>query len=180
MNVIISFSGRKSGNSAQIARFCQEMVPDSTVYRFSDFELHPCGGCQGECFDSRQRCPYASDMEETLVETVCHSKRAIFIVPNHCNYPCANFFSFNERSQCAFQGEPERLEAYLNVPKQFIVISNTVQTGFDEFFVQHTNEVPDILYLSPKAFGKSSVAGDLMTSSEARTTLAAFLNTART
>lgn len=34
-----------------------------------------------------------------------------FSLPNYCNYPCANFFIFNERSQCYFQRQPKLLHS---------------------------------------------------------------------
>ena len=38
---------------------------------------------------------------------ITDSDLSYFIVPNYCDYPCANFFIFNERSQCFFQHHPE-------------------------------------------------------------------------
>lgn len=176
VNIIISFSGRKLGNSGKIAELCRNTIQNSAAYFFSDFELHPCGDCNGECFENRKSCPYFGDMEESLIDAICRSDQAIFIVPNHCNYPNANFFIFNERSQCSFQGEPDRLEQYLKVPKKFIVISNTTKDGFDEIFTQHTDEAPQILFLSAKAYGKSSIAGDILESTQAREDILSFLN----
>ena len=97
------------------------------------------------------------------------SDQAVFIVPNYCDYPCANFFIFNERSQCHFQGHGELLERYLNVPKKFIVVSNTGRENFVQAFRYHVAENigPDILFLSAKTYGKNSTDGDLLDAPDA-------------
>ena len=110
------------------------------------------------------------------MDAICHSDQAVFIVPNHCNYPCANFFIFNERSQCYFQNHPELLDTYLKIPKKFIVVSNTSQSSFRESFNQHTETEPDIMFLSAKQYGKSSIAGDIMTVPEARSAVQTFIS----
>ena len=51
-----------------------------------------------------------------------HSEMVYFELPNYCDYPCANYFIFNECSQCFFQRKPDLLEAYLTIPKRSIVI----------------------------------------------------------
>jgi len=96
-------------------------------------------------------------------------------VPNYCNYPCANFFIFNERSQCFFQHHEERLEKYLRVPKRFIVVSNTETANFREAMTQHTNSNPEILFLSAKKYGKVSIEGTILESDDAKADLQRFV-----
>ncbi len=110
-----------------------------------------------------------------MLDTVCRSDRAVFVVPNYCDFPCANFFIYNERSQCYFQGHPERLEAYLNVPKRFIVVSGSESGNFAEAFQQHTGLEPEILFLSAKKYGKQSIGKNLLTSGQAVADLTKFL-----
>ncbi len=59
------------------------------------------------------------------MEAIVRSEITYFIVPNYCDYPCSNYYVFNERSQCYFQGKPALLDDYLKVPKRSIVVSNT-------------------------------------------------------
>lgn len=172
---IVSFSSRKAGNCDKTSNYIASNIPNSTIFSFSEFDIHPCGGCHYECFTSREKCPYFADIEYTLIDTICHSEFAYFIIPNYCDYPCANFFIFNERSQCYFQGHPELLDRYLDIPKKFIVISNTGKEHFGEAFIQHTSSAPEILFIRPKSFGKVSIQGDLLPSEEVSKVLNQFL-----
>lgn len=176
MVTILSFSGRPDGNCSHIASRIMERIPFSNIYSFSDFEISPCGRCEHECFQTREKCPHFSDMEFRLLDAVCNSEIAYYILPNYCDYPCANFFVFNERSQCYFQSREDLLERYLDVPKKFIVISNSRSENFSEAFTQHTSKEPEILFLSANTFGKRSIDGDLMDSAAAVETLEAFLH----
>ena len=81
-------------------------------------------------FSARENCPFFEDKEYEILEAIVHSEMAYFVLPNYCDYPCANYFVFNERSQCFFQGKPDLLEAYLKIPKRSIVISNTNKENF--------------------------------------------------
>lgn len=110
------------------------------------------------------------------MEAICQSETTCFIVPNYCDFPCANFFIFNERSQCYFQGRPEFLNQYLNVPKKFVVVSNSKSEVFPAAFVQHCAGEPEILYISPKKYQESSIFTDLVTFEEVRNELSAFLD----
>lgn len=176
MNCIISFSARKQGNCEQIAEFVRKKLQNSTGFCFSEFQIHPCGNCNYDCFTNREGCPYISDREYALLDAICRSETSYFVVPNYCDYPCANFFIFNERSQCYFQGHSELLEQYLNVPKKFIVVSNSISENFRLAFAQHVCDEPEILFLSAKRHGKNSISGDLMALDEVRTELEIFAN----
>lgn len=175
MNCIVSFSSRKNGNCSNIAERIKSKLLNSEVYSFADFHISPCRDCCYECFRSREACPHFDDMEYRLLDAVCRSEAAYFIVPNYCDYPCANFFIFNERSQCYFQGHPKLLEQYLNVPKKFVVVSNSVSGNFRAAFTQHSAGEPELLFLSTKKFGKSSISGDLLDSDEACVQLRDFI-----
>lgn len=174
---VISFSGRTGGNCGSIAQALRRQWGDEvTVYDFSALSVTPCGHCGCECFQSRERCPYFGDSEFAICDAVTNSELACFIVPNYCDYPCANFFAFNERSQCYFQNHPELLEQYLAVRKKFIVVSNTGRDNFTAAFRYHVLEEtePDVLFLSPRQFHKVSIHGDLMDSREAREAVGRF------
>lgn len=171
---IVSFSSRKNGNCGQIAAHLQSLYGDAKLYDFADFSIHPCGDCVYECFSRSGRCPFMEDREYELYEAILGSAQTYYIIPNYCDYPCANFFIFNERSQCFFQGHPKRVEAYCRIPKKFIVVSNTNEQNFRDILAYHVEDEPDILFLHARKYGKVSIAGDLMTSGEAVAQLEAF------
>lgn len=175
MVTILSFSSRKDGNSAKIAKFLGENIQNATVYSFADFYIEPCGKCDYQCFVNRLDCPFIGDMEYPLLEAICSSEMVYFVVPNYCDYPNANYFIFNERSNCFFQGQTDLLEQYLNVPKKFVVVSNSQSDHFLEAFTQQVNETPEILFLHAKQFGKRAIDGDLLDSKEVERKLKAFL-----
>ncbi len=179
---VLSFSGRKGGNCAaigeEIRKYWSERA-EVRVFDFSGLSIAPCGCCEYQCFHAREACPHSNDPERELCEAVAESGLTYFIVPNYCDYPCANFFAFNERSQCCFQGRPDLLEKYLAAPKKFIVVSNTNRDNFTAAFRYHMpeSEEPEILFLSAKAFQKRSIDGGLMESAQAREALLSFLET---
>ncbi len=176
--VILSFSARADGNCAQIGKLIRSLTRDAVLYDFSEFSLHPCGGCGYECFAVRENCPYFDDLERDMLEAVIHSEMTYFILPNYCDYPCANFFAFNERSQCYFQGRPELLDAYLKVPKRSIVVSNTNTEHFVKALAYQTDREPEILFLSAKKYGKVSIKGNLLTDENVIQAITAFVNPA--
>lgn len=175
MVTVLSFSARKNGNCSQIAHQIQNAISNANIFSFSDFKIQPCGECDYQCFRDRHNCPNIADMEYRLLDTICSSDMAYYVVPNYCDYPCANFFVFNERSGCYFQGREDLLERYLKAPKKFIVVSNSRSSNFEEAFKQHTDGAPEILFLCSKDFGKRSIDGNLMNSATARATLNEFL-----
>ena len=173
--VIVSFSSRADGNCAQIAGLIRSLCGGAELFDFSAFEIRPCGACDYACFAGRERCPYIGDMECRILDAVTHSDLTFFVLPNYCDYPCANYFIFNERSQCYFQGRPELLERYEKVPKRCVVVSNTERENFVRALSYQSEQAPEILFLSAKKFGKRSIDGDLTTSGEVRAALAAFV-----
>ena len=173
--VIVTFSSRQDGNCSQIGKLIASMTQDPVLFDFSGFDIHPCGRCAAECFAARENCPYASDREYEMLEAMIHSDTVYFVIPNYCDYPCANFFIFNERSQCFFQGRPDLLEAYLQVPKRSIVISNTNRENFIRALAYQSDREPEILFLSAKEYGKDSIRGDLLTSEKVLESIRRFI-----
>jgi len=161
---IISFSSRPNGNCASIAKEVSKILMGEELinFDFSSFSLTPCGNCNFECFNNRLDCPNINDKAFSIYNSITNSDYAIFIVPNHCDYPNANFFIYNERSLCYFQNCRDLLDTYEKVKKKFIVVSNTNKDNFINVFKYHTINEPDILFLAPKLYGKKSIAGDLM------------------
>ena len=145
------------------------------MYSFSDFNIQPCGGCNYDCFEKREACPHIGDKECEILDAIVHSEITYFILPNYCDYPCANYFSFNERSQCFFQGKTDLLNVYLRIPKRSIVVSNTKEENLIKALAYQTEQEPDILVLSARHYGKSSILGDLLTSKEAAADIIEFI-----
>ena len=174
--VIVSFSSRTAGNCSAIAEECGKFYGETArIFRFSDLFPTPCGRCGQECFSPGRSCPHRADGIYALYDALTHSDLAVFVVPNYCDYPCSNFFLFNERSQCYFLPEESREARYEAVRKKFIVVSNTNRENFLPAFRQHVAGEPDCLFLPAKRYGKLSLSGDLMTSEAARADLLAFL-----
>ena len=174
--VIIAFSSRSNGNCSQIGKLISSMTPDPVLFDFSEFDVYPCGRCASECFSVRENYPYFADKEYEMLEAIVHSEMVYFVLPNYCDYPCANYFVFNERSQCFFQGKPDLLEAYLKIPKRSIVISNTNKDHFIQALAYQSDQEPEILFLSAKEYGKTGINGDLLTSEKALDDIRQFIS----
>lgn len=177
--VVISFSGRANGNCRNIAdKICGEYRNEKVaLYDFSAFRIEPCGACMLECFKNRENCPFFEDKAFEIYEAVENSDLAFFIVPNYCDFPCSNYFAFNERGQCYFQGHGELMERYLRIKKRFIVVSNTEKDNFIRVFQDHVaeGEQPDILFLSAGRYNRISIKGDLMEEEKAVLDLLEFV-----
>ena len=175
---IINYSGRENGNCRKISDIVADKFNNKVKrYDFYNVNITPCGKCNDECFFKRENCPYIADDIFKIYEDLTHCDTAYFIVPNYCDYPCANYFSFNERSQCYFQGEFKLLEKFLKVKKKFIVVSNTEKENFINAFKYQVEEntVPDVLFISAKTYGKVSINGDITDSKEAVADIKNFL-----
>lgn len=177
-NCIVTFSARKGGNCAEIGTYIKELHPDrAELIAFSELAVAPCGRCAYECFRDNTKCPHIGDSAYGVYETISHSDLAYFIVPNYCDFPCANYFAFNERRLCYFQGHDDRRERYEHVRKKFIVLSNAGRENFRIAFSHHVAEgaEPQILFLSAKSYGKSSIDGDLISSGAAKDDIRNYL-----
>ena len=74
-----------------------------------------------------------------------------------------------------FQNHPEQLDQYLKIKKKFIVVSNSKAESFYKAFGQHTDQEPQILFLSARKHGCISAADDLMNVDTAKAELEAFI-----
>lgn len=172
---IVSFSSRKNGNCSQIGKFIETHLSNVKFYDFADFTINACGRCSYQCFNGGSNCPFFADKECEILDAITNSTVTYFIVPNYCDFPCSNFFVFNERSLCYFQNNEKLLNTYLQVPKKFIVVSNSNLENFKTAFAYHTNDEPDVLCLSAKKHGKVSIEGNLLTSKQAVEDLRKFV-----
>ena len=176
MLTVVNFSGRAGGNCGQIAEVIRGCGENAGVVGFGKAGIFPCGDCDYPCLRGGGSCPTEDGLTE-IYERIVQSKLTVFIVPNYCDYPCANFFVFNERGCGYFGGDEDRLQRYLAAKKKFIVVSNSSTTHFKEVFQYHVPEgqEPDILYLSAKKFGCNSLDGDLMEQEAAENLVKSFV-----
>ena len=168
---ILSFSSRDNGNCAAVSAYLQSRYAQSIAYHVN---LMPCGCCDYECLKKDKICPRLEPAQTQVMDAICQSDLVYFIVPNYCGYPCANYFSFNERSVGYFNMDRNKMEHYMSIPKRFIVISNS--EGFEDAMAQQTNGQPEILYLKSAKYGKHSIAGDILKSDAARAVLDQYLS----
>ncbi len=180
MNIaILHFSARDTGNCAAITRQLAQLHKGEhcTIFPMAQADITPCRGCHYECFANAASCPYAHDDVRRIYQAILEADLAYFVLPNYADYPPAVYFAFNERSQCVFQGNEALLNAYLAVPKRFIVVSNQPTPSFDALPQYHISEglTPALLYLPPRHFCQHSIDGRMMDNPEAQEKLAAFI-----
>lgn len=181
MNIaILHFSARSSGNCAAIARQVRQLHSSDaiTIYSLAEMTISPCRGCRCECFARAEACPHASDDVRSLYGAILRADLAYYILPNYADFPPALYFAFNERSNCFFQGNEALLNAYLAVPKRFIIVSNQPASAFDALPQYHTAEgiTPKLLYLPPRRYCQSSIDGTMMEAEEAQKLLRKFVH----
>lgn len=179
MNVqILSFSARREGNCDGIVRAIAEhhAVDAVTVHRLAEMDISPCRECRYECF-RQEACPHAGDELIPLYAALSQADLAYFVLPNYCDAPPAMYFAFNERSAYYFGGREDLLQAYLSVPKRFVVVSGSELPIFGQLLQQHAAEEPDILFLAARDYGQKSLEGRLMENEEARDKLLHWLGT---
>jgi hypothetical protein len=64
----------------------------------------------------------------------------------------------------------------LKIPKRSIVISNTNKDNFVQALAYQSDQEPEILFMSSKEYGKTSISGDLLTSKKALEDIKQFIN----
>ena len=108
---IVNFSGRENGNCKQIAEVIGNEFKEQEVYiiDFNQVNLFQCSNCNYECFNNKNDCPYIVDDCNEIYEQILNSDLLFYVIPNYCGYPCSNFFMFNERGCCVFNGDKELL-----------------------------------------------------------------------
>lgn len=177
---IINFSGRTNGNCQKISEcILEELKPlhEVSFANMNSITLTPCGQCNYECFIKGNICPHYNDSLWSLYETISSSDLVYFVVPNYCDYPCANFFIFSERGQGFFTHTPSLLQRYTTMPKKFIVMSNTNTDNFTQVFRCQSEDMsePDVLFLRAQDYKKRSLTGDLMDCPEAKSDLLRYV-----
>ena len=171
---IIIFSTRKNGNCANIGSYVSKYHGENVrQFVVGPENVSPCGNCGYECLTPGVVCPKVDGQYRGIMDAICECELVYFVVPNFCGYPCAAYFAYNERTVGYFQMDRGRMKQYMDIPKRFIVVSNT--EGFEAAMSQQTSQEPKILYLKSGKYKKRSTAGDILDSEEARKDLDAFL-----
>lgn len=175
--VLLNMSGRsEAGNCGRICEYISGLTAgNSRIITVSEFSIHSCNKCLYECFISKDLCPYFSDDAVKVYDTLMNAEQIICMLPNYRDYPCSNYFALMERGQCYF--DEGRYEKYLKIPRKFIVIANT---GFENISGIVRRDFPDvgendILRLSSREFGTSSIKGNLVEFEGVRKALRDFL-----
>ena len=177
---ILNFSSRENGNCAKIADFIKNHHSEDAVEILQiDAHFAACGGCDYECLQPGVMCPNVDDRQKQIMDRLLQSDLTYQIIPNYCGFPCANFFTFNERSIGFFNMDRNVMAQYMAVEKRFVIVSNSENASFDQAMRLQTKGEPDVIYLKTSKYGKRSTAGDLMDSSDAQSDLATFLTKSR-
>ncbi|MDD3123705.1 MAG: hypothetical protein PHC62_09375 [Candidatus Izemoplasmatales bacterium] len=126
---IISFSGREQkGNCYEITLYLKKKIMNEFIdvhtFFLSECEIHNCSHCDYECFTELKKCPYSFDDITKIYNEILKCDMAIFVIPIFSNFPCSNFFIFNERSQCFFSSQ-QQYDNYLDVRRKYIIIGNS-------------------------------------------------------
>lgn len=177
MIVVVNFSSRKDGNCYQISGVVKKHYREKKVKIFNFYEntYNSCGHCDYECF--KKKCKVDDGINE-IFKAIVQSEETVFVVPNYCDYPNSNFFLFNERSCGFFNGNKDLMNRYLNIPKRFIVVSNSCNNNFKTAFSYHLSSdvTPNILYFNSKKFDQNPLDGKLMSNKEAEHLVYDFLS----
>lgn len=163
MKTIINFSANRDANCIKIADQIAKFYKDEgvNVFNFYETSLSPCGNCEYECIKQNVSCKIDDKLNE-MYESVSNSTEAIYIMPNYNDYPCANFFIFNERGNGYFNKDGLKRKKYQSVKKKFIVISNSHDENFKKAFSYHVEKEPKILFLGAKKLGFNSLDKNLV------------------
>lgn len=173
---ILNFSGRKAGNCAGVETVIRCTFPNANIRAISVSSVYsPCNSCDYECLKPDVRCPLIDSAQEEAMRQILNSDLVYYIIPNYCGVPCGNYYAFNERNVGYFNGDRELMGKFLSIRKRFIMISNTEGAAFEMVMHQLSKQDAKALYLKSSKYAKSSIAGDLMTSTEAKADLTAFL-----
>lgn len=176
---VISFSSRADGNCAAIADCVQETLGAEglTRFDFSGLSVHGCGACHCECFRQREACPYFADDAFRLNEAAALADRAVFIVPNYCDFPCSNFSCSTSGASAASTGMPSWRTAILPCRRNSSL--SAIRAG--RIFWRRSGTMccpersPDVCFLRAAAYHRISLDGDLMTCEPARAAVRDFL-----
>ncbi|MEE1243049.1 flavodoxin family protein [Frisingicoccus sp.] len=154
MNIIVSFSGRKNGNSDTIAKYIAKQ--NDTIIYMRELSIQPCANCEYECF--KGNCIYKDDGIYTLFDQCFKADKVFFIVPMYCGNPSALYFILNERSQGYFKHNEEKYNNFIERLYVIGIYGNSVDNPeFEQLFVRNyafNNPEKHILGLERHKYGQ--------------------------
>jgi multimeric flavodoxin WrbA len=176
--LVVNFSGKISvGNGESIGRFiCDASCHAPQLINYRDLRIHACSCCNYECFLDNNHCRYITDDLVALYDSILCADKVFFIIPVYSDYPCSNYFSFRERSQCYF--DETSFEKYQNLNIKFVVIANN---GFENTVQVIHSDFPllddkTILQLSSERYNTKSINGDLLQYDDVRERILGFMD----
>jgi len=108
------------------------------------------------------------------MDSICKSQTVYFVIPNYQDYPCANFFIFQERMQGYFHKYPMQREPFRNATKRFIIVNNTSGDSFSRIAEQYGSSDSDLLVLRSREFGMSSIKDSIIQSPQIQAQIRRF------
>ena len=174
--IVLNFSPRANGNCADVCRLIREYYANTNIRLFNISEhIAPCNHCNYECLTPDLICPQLTDGYTDMMDAICSSDLAYYVIPKFCGMPNAVYYASNERSVGYFNMDQIVMAQYMGVRKRFIVVSNTENDTFVEALRQQINTDPEILYLKTNRYLKKSIDGDMLQSEAAQNDLLEFL-----
>lgn len=173
--LVCVFSGRKNGNSDDIAEFISKYT-DSNIIYFRDITASSCTNCNYECM--HDECKYYSDDIYYFYSQMKNYDQIIYIVPNYCSNPSSLYFIAQERSQGYFMRNEEDFEGFLE--KLYIVgLGNTTEN--DSFSIVlnqefRVNKIENhVLILGAHKYNLNSIKSRLISVKEFQEAIRLFL-----
>jgi len=163
---LVNFSGRQNkGNSYFVSSFIGEYLTqleyETNSFHFAELEVNPCSKCSYECFEDITSCPYSSDDLVNIYTNLCKANLQIFIIPNYSEWPCSNYFAFNERGQCFF--DDQKYIEYQEADKLFVILSNTSSDNImNVISSNHPGlSIENFIVVRSRDYNQSSIKGNL-------------------
>ena len=85
--------------------------------------------CHGNCNYEHLNAEPSLNQIKPIMDNLMNSDIIDYIVPNYCVFPCANYFTFNERTVGCFNMDRQIMEQYMK-NKKLIIVSNTENVVF--------------------------------------------------
>ena len=116
--LIISFSARSDGNCDEISKMIQESYScNCTVFRFSQQQIHPCGGCCYECFGKENlRAP----KKFIVISNTNQDHFRQILSQNVCSVPEILFLSAKKFGRISIRGDLLTSEAAVSDIRHFV------------------------------------------------------------
>ncbi|AIF69892.1 hypothetical protein PAP_07510 [Palaeococcus pacificus DY20341] len=176
----LAFSARRKGNCSKLLEYClkkfEEMGFETELMESYDLNITPCSHCNYECF-SGEACPVEDDVPK-IYEQCKSADIILFAVPTYGGHVASLYLAFSERGQAIFESYKEWKEFAKKV--NFIIIGNLSSGGdmaLHEALYSFANFGfwPEVVLISSREYGRSSIKGDLIEEEEVKKRLDRFV-----